>query len=602
MKSLTWYRGSVLPYESLWSILLRATWLNDLRAGDLYRVANVNDPDALDMVARHGGDENIVRLIAKVLDEPLASFSDFCLIDKIPSWLFSAHASRRFRGCPECIRLGYHTWLMSINLVVECPIHNVPIREHCSQCGGEWKMSLRGLVVRNMGCHCGAKILPDPGSMRQPVLTSEAAQAWTEVAQWVQHAGNMCVNEMPPMLPESNIQLALTERWCIDLGIPYPSCFQKPAYFWSYTDSSPEEWMNYQASTPDSCNSSHELISQDSLPRLSVYRAMSRHLRKKALGDLDRKIIESSKSDPVQLSNKLSQCQATRYAFSEMLWTRMLEDRAYLWRWPRRPLSEQHKGFAVIFGNFTWAPREPWGLSSPQSNKEVWLKYHHTALECLLAWSDAVQQVGRSIDDNWADWTLDHDDWKKQRLAWYSFSRSGNVFFVGYLRNKINYRFSSSVEKHPRLSRNCIAKSLPGGRVIEYYVLGDSKFRQISGLCPLKHMPASESFFTHQDKQIRCFIFFRQLVYYSSTMDGVIQGSGITWEAALKSIRDTVSIFCQEYGKTPRYGKATMFGFEAYHLATLNRFAREYSDSFPKNPDAVESSSMSSGFFRKIRI
>lgn len=43
VKPLTWYKGSVLPYASLWSTLLRATWLNDLRKGDIYKLAQVEE-------------------------------------------------------------------------------------------------------------------------------------------------------------------------------------------------------------------------------------------------------------------------------------------------------------------------------------------------------------------------------------------------------------------------------------------------------------------------------------------------------------------------------------------------------------------------------
>ena len=35
VQPLTWYPGTVLPYASLWHTLARATWLNDLRPGDI---------------------------------------------------------------------------------------------------------------------------------------------------------------------------------------------------------------------------------------------------------------------------------------------------------------------------------------------------------------------------------------------------------------------------------------------------------------------------------------------------------------------------------------------------------------------------------------
>ena len=49
VKPLTWYKGTVLPYASLWSTLLRATWLNDLRKGDIYKLAQVEDNNIYDI-------------------------------------------------------------------------------------------------------------------------------------------------------------------------------------------------------------------------------------------------------------------------------------------------------------------------------------------------------------------------------------------------------------------------------------------------------------------------------------------------------------------------------------------------------------------------
>lgn len=587
MKSLTWYRGTILPYASLWSILYRVTWLNDLRFGDFYKIACVEDVDTADLLIKKGGDDAIIKIVAEVLDEPYSSFSDVCLENQLPRWLFPVYASNRPRWCQECLRLGYHTWLMSINLVKECPIHHVPLRNSCIKCGAGFNMSFRGLVSRNFGCNCGTKgWVSDPESIRVPALSNADIDAWSEVATWIQHTRNMCVNE-DQALPVQKIQLALTERWCADLGIRYPSCFASSEYFWSQTDSTSTEWMSYKSSTPLSKKNNNYLPNQDFLPRLSVYRAMSRHLRRQAFGGLDNRILEAAKVfDPFKLAIILLQKKTTRDAFIEMLWTRALEDQAYLWRWPRRNFNKKYEDLAAVFGNFTRERRAPWRYSSPPLNSEAWLAYHNTAMECLLAWGNAVNQVRESIENHWADWIID-DEWMKGRMAWYAAPNDSNVVFAGFLKNKSNQSFSFNFDlnKISLSENNLIVKSLPNKKGIEFYVSDNSDFRRIGANSPGLRATISEDYFYHQNTKIKCFIFDGLFQFVSSTADGAIRGRGVTREEALEDIRRTASLFCMKYGTTTLTGQVNMFGFEKYHLASLNHHADSYPNLFSKNPD-----------------
>lgn len=578
VKPLTWYKGTVLPYASLWSTLLRATWLNDLRKGDIYKLAQVEDKNINDIEARSGGSAEIVTLVADVLGENRSSFSSFCLKSQIPEWLYLDHASARPRCCPQCIRLGYHTWLMSIRLVVECPIHHVKLRRSCERCGGDLKMGLAGLAVRSLGCRCGSKWGAIPYSMRQPTLAQEGINAWSEVAQWVHQAEKMHVN-FGESRPDSTEQLALTERWCSDLGIPYPACFEKSDYFWHSAKSSIEHWTPYTANTSiktknvvGKCYEEFE-----SSPQLSVYKAMSRHLRKQAKENLDQRVVEACQTkDPISLSRDFYQKTPVRDAFLEMLWTRRIETHAYLWRWPRREVKDDNKYHVSIFESFFRKPQNFAYTESVNYRHDTWLQYHYSALVCLLAWGEAIHQVEKSMDENWADWTIKNIYWKKGRIAWYSIEKSDELLFVGYTKNMKKASFSFDIKLQPVASELNFKSLYKNTYAVEMDEEDDIYFKSVKavrGLGGFLKEAVFESFFYYENYKIKCFLFDRVFNFAATTPDGILQSWGYDKESALEAIRDAALIFCKNYGCVAPSGVRYSIGFESSNVYTLNLLA-----------------------------
>lgn len=579
MKQLTWYRGSILPYSSLWSVLRRATWLNDLRPGDLLRLAQVDDSSALQEALKNGGDANVVELVAELLQEDLSSFSSICLRNQIPHWLFYGLASGLPRWCPECMRLGYHTWLMSLNLVVNCPIHQVPLITECNFCRDKWKMDLRGLAVRHVGCRCGQKWMrqADPQSMRHPVLDPVGICAWSDVEQWINITRRMCVNE-DISVPEPGIQLALTERWCADLGIKYPSCFAKAEYFWNLSKSASREWTTYRACTTVNRQSSREsaVSKPDNLPQLSVYRTLSRRLRRKHRRSLDKIIVDCSRNlDPFQISLKLKEDKLIRIAFLEMIWTRLIEEHSYLWRWPRREIHERDRPYAQVFMGIHIPSKHSRIYSSLSHHMEEWLVYHHSFLIYILAWNDAIRQIKKSIDDNWADWIVDAGlDWRIKRIAWYAYEKNGHISFVGY-RNDAGIPFFSDLYDLPEKALNTQQRSLPNGKVLEL-----SNYRMESGFVLQKRLGdylssfISEDYFDYQGVRVRCVVFSGLSSCAATTADGVIRAWGWNRERALESIQEVVSYFCKMYGRANNSQSICAYGFEKNYIATMNVLLR----------------------------
>lgn len=50
----------------------------------------------------------------------------------------------QLRLCPACVRLGYHFVLHQLQIFTRCPLHDLPLREHCPRCGE--------LLMYNLGC------------------------------------------------------------------------------------------------------------------------------------------------------------------------------------------------------------------------------------------------------------------------------------------------------------------------------------------------------------------------------------------------------------------------------------------------------------------
>lgn len=70
--------------------------------------------------------------------------------------------SESLRRCPVCVRRGYHFILHQIRALGTCPLHHVPLREHCSRCAAHLAYELGSSKVQGpITCPgCAAPLLP----------------------------------------------------------------------------------------------------------------------------------------------------------------------------------------------------------------------------------------------------------------------------------------------------------------------------------------------------------------------------------------------------------------------------------------------------------
>lgn len=562
MKPLTWYPGTILPYASLWHTLLRATWLNDLRSGDIRQLYMSRESTCDERAVREA------KVLASALGEPMRALSKFAVLEQFPAGLCRTCMVMQLRWCPACIAAGFHTLLGNIRLVSRCPIHALPLVEECPKCREQFKIRFDGLTVRQWRCRCGYTQFLAPREARYPSIPALETRAWTPVAQWVKHIGSVLHSPSFERLLPPHIQLALTARWCHDNAIDYPDCFDDESVLWRDPDEA-KYWSIYRASSgclqdvrpPMRQNAEHPWSESD---QATVYKSMGRHLRRHGLANPDRLIrILMRTFDPAVFAITMAKRPKARVAFTEMLWARQLEPRAITRRWPNRPNEhefdfgtpsirktriELHDSVGNTF-NFG-APH----ISDPARR---WISQHATALEARQAWARAIRQTDRSIAEGWADWSIQDESigstFFSDCVVWFSRPRGKRTQFVGYVRNADTARFMVGLPtKQQRrevwdmarregkkwandlAKQSCLDWSLREGWRVETGARPtDDDVRQVALL--------------RTGQPTDCWIFKSQNLFVARVVNGLIQAKGHTARDALCGLRRAVMQYRQTY-------------------------------------------------------
>lgn len=452
MKRLTWYPGSVLPYASLWHTVNRVVWLNAMTFQELVglcgteRRRRVRSSELCETMFSPSIDPH---RLASLLGERREAFR-FCAFDQFPSWAIERYAIPRIRWCPECIAHGYHSNLSSLRLLAKCPIHGVPLLDQCPSCHEIIPSTISVARLRwSAICRCGLTHLVPPEACRLPTLAPGLTQAWKPVALWLQELGQVFQPSLRLTDPSlESLLIAITPRWCSDLDIRYPSCFEDESNL-SPPEVGPVHWSTYKArsgalpgNTPRPLRSF--ILGQtrpmwaDS-PETLVYRAMARHLRRHGVRHSDRWMKQLAESlNPVGFAAKMRAQTGVRAAFAEMVWSRGLEPDVFLRRWPNRRGDEalRPKGLGGYDAGSPYRDITLLGGNGrqPDYGVETWLRSHGLGLAGLAMWNAAQLKVAEAIDTGWADWTSD-PHYLHGKVFWFGRVQHNGVQFVGYLRN-----------------------------------------------------------------------------------------------------------------------------------------------------------------------
>ncbi|MBT2305515.1 hypothetical protein J7E70_34560 [Variovorax paradoxus] len=245
-----------------------------------------------------------------------------------------------------------------------------------------------------------------------------------------------------------SLLVAITPRWCSDLDIRYPACFEDESNL-SPPQFGPVHWATYKAcsgalpSNTQRPSRRFVLGQQRSMwadsPETLVYRAMARHLRKHGVRHSDRWMKQLAESlDPVGFAAKMRAQAGVRAAFAEMVWSRGLEPDVFLRRWPNRRVDDAlpPKGLGGYDGGSPYRDITLVDGSGrlPDYGAETWLRYHGLALAGLAMWNAAQLRVAEAIDTGWADWTSE-PHYLQGKVFWFGRVQHNRVQFVGYLRD-----------------------------------------------------------------------------------------------------------------------------------------------------------------------
>lgn len=192
---LTWHRGSVLPYSSLWHTVQRAMWLNSLRPSELSFCACALDqggfPRQVNLLFNEtsGGRRSAIdalsmQSLAQALGEPETAFT-WAHLGRVPRSVRSL-ISPSVRVCRACLAAGYHSALHSLWLLQTCPIHGCELEDRCN-CGERFNGELVALKGMNPGfCRCGRMAFVTRQTCRRPAMRHEETAPMSVIAAWLE--------------------------------------------------------------------------------------------------------------------------------------------------------------------------------------------------------------------------------------------------------------------------------------------------------------------------------------------------------------------------------------------------------------------------------
>lgn len=140
---MTWNSQDPAPYESAWSIFAKLMALNYCRPADIANAIKYRELKTLRKIDFRNSSwidfERFEELLNVAPNRLRAGF-----LDQLGFPQFSTDQDSGIRFCPECLKFGYHCTLFDLALVVECPIHNLPLENGCKACRST--VSTTGLI------------------------------------------------------------------------------------------------------------------------------------------------------------------------------------------------------------------------------------------------------------------------------------------------------------------------------------------------------------------------------------------------------------------------------------------------------------------------
>lgn len=165
-----WRIDSELPYESAYSLFSKAAWWKSATPSSLlasYVGEGRPTYGRRSRMVMFGMPEIWIRSLHG--SSCLPATTQGTLLDS----LVKAEADQRvgiadlwqspvLRFCQECVSLGVHLWIHQHTLIVNCPVHLIPLASACARCGQPIQISYR-VSQAPFTCLCGHSLIGSAG-------------------------------------------------------------------------------------------------------------------------------------------------------------------------------------------------------------------------------------------------------------------------------------------------------------------------------------------------------------------------------------------------------------------------------------------------------
>ena len=125
----TWDDDWVRPFESSYSVFRNIAKINGFHPnnGLLKKLihtsaANFNEFYGTAPFSNYGGTQVVLKF-----NTLIGTDKNVCLLPKMDKYAKKTLLSHNLRGCPECLKLGFHSWMYQHKIIDRCPIHGIKL-------------------------------------------------------------------------------------------------------------------------------------------------------------------------------------------------------------------------------------------------------------------------------------------------------------------------------------------------------------------------------------------------------------------------------------------------------------------------------------------
>jgi hypothetical protein len=425
---LTWHRGSVLPYASLWHTVQRAMWLNALRPSELSFRARAHDqggfPRQVNLLFNEtsGGSRGAIEALsmqslAQALGEPETAFT-WAHLGRVPRSVRSL-ITPSVRVCRACLAAGYHSALHSLWLMQTCPIHGCELEDRCN-CRERFNEELVNLNRMNPGyCRCGRMAFVTRQTCRRPTMRPEETAPMSVVASWLERLEGVVrplPNDRQAQRAHDLAFMESFEAWCAELGLGMPGPRQGPGTTPLCTSISMAPLSAIErgcAARPAVDTVQHVQTGRRkhgsywfTNDATTIYRALARHIRRHVARGAEAVAIDFMLNpDPLQMGARMRAQPRAMVAFADLLFTECMESYAGLRRWPYRDPRAGANSWVQdgllplrIDGGRAWPP-------TSRDARLAWVDRQAASAAITHAWRRAQSIAIQAAATGIADWS-----------------------------------------------------------------------------------------------------------------------------------------------------------------------------------------------------